>query len=304
MSSHKAAIITVAVCAAVALHLRAPAGATEHAPEPAQWGALVNHASENFAGDQPERQARTRRGVAALMKGEAILGGGFLIAVDRLVTCRHGIQDALGTRTYGAKDLYIRLGFMSTSAPYETYPVLAIERISEHHDLAVLRLGPGKSGELPAKDRVLRLAKHRTPLHTPVYVWNHALGKPLTIADGGRVLFPHRATERELFRIEQRLRRELQYPSLAIQDMRDSYRPEADDRHRLISPIWANQPILGIDSRLDHGSSGAPVFDKHTHEVIGMLFAGPDRGPHPAPSSWHAHQAVLPAEFIRQALER
>ena len=293
-----AMLVATVACAGLAPQHRPPAGDAPRSPAAAPWGALVSPATRSYPSELIDGLVRTRRGVGAVVVRGAVQGTGFLVGRDEFLTCRHCIQDIEGT-TQAATALTIRLDYTKEASPFERYAVRHIERISERHDLAVLRLAPDPHGRLPAADRVLRVATGRARLHTPVYIWSHALGKPLTIADGGYVSFPHVATARELHQVERRLRRELQFPRAAIADMRSSYQPMAGGRFELISPIWANQPILGIEARVEHGSSGAPVIDKHTHEVIGMLFAGPDRGPHPAASSWHAHDAVLPAAFLR-----
>ncbi len=304
MNRRFALVLALAACTALAFRLRAPAGAQERSPGPAPGRFRESPASQRFSVDTPEKMQQARRGVAAIQVRNNVRASGFLIKPDLIATCRHCIEDQGSQRPVPPSDLYVRFDHLAGDMPGRAYPVLDIAYVSKKHDFALLRIGPDDDDSLPAASSVLRLAAERTKLDTPVYIWSHDLGRPMTLADGGSVLFPHRATPRELLRIENRLRAELKRAGAVIADVQRAYGRATGGSHHLISPIWARQPIHGIEARVDHGSSGAPVIDKQTHEVIGMLFAGPDRGPHPADSSWHEHQAVLPAAVIKEVLVR
>ncbi|MCA9316954.1 MAG: hypothetical protein KDB73_15815, partial [Planctomycetes bacterium] len=114
-----------------------------------------------------------------------------------------------------------------------------------------------------------------------LYVAHHARGAPLEVTRPTRVLFPYRIASG--------------LATALLPSARASYRPQGDD---LVfeGPRWGFHPTIGLAFDAPPGSSGAPVFDAVTHELVGIVYAHSryrrSRDP------WLSHGAALPVEAL------
>jgi hypothetical protein len=256
--------------------------------------------------------AERARGTVAVARGAsgARVGSGVLIARDLVLTCRHLTEKSGGSRPRrAATDLEVQIQHAGEGGTLEfrTYPVLEYAHTSDRLDLCILRLDADEHGCLPEPDRVRRLSLQRVAPGGAIFVVHHPLGKRLQIADGGHAVFPFCVTADELAAIVARTRASARSGPEGERLAREillSYRSTDGRVFRNFSRRWAGQPVLGADCMTMDGSSGAPVYDKQTHELVGIVFAGVDQARASIPSYWEHHEAILPAAAILEELAR
>jgi hypothetical protein len=136
-----------------------------------------------------------------------------------------------------------------------------------------------------------------------VYVIGHPVRRPRAVHDNAWVVFPHEVSKREYAELfasvadqdelvdpQQNKRRETQ-----LKHFKESYRPGKNKQGKDVYRNYPGprlQPVFGIDSDTSEGDSGAPVFDKQFHQVVGLLIWG-SRIPDNAQAIWAVHEAVL-----------
>jgi len=286
--------------------LLVPATAEEPSPGVVGPAGVAVARSHNYDLDDYRRIPQQARGTVALARrpSHRVLASGVLVATDLALTCRHctHLQNG-GVKRWRPEDLEVQI--VSEDGTRRVFPVLAFAYTSETYDLCVLSIGPDRAGELPEADRVRALSRLRVPLDAPLYVAHHPRGGKLVIGEDTRVLFPYEATSAERDLMVERLRRQAagsDHGEELVEALLGSYRPVGDGLWRNFSRRWAGQPVLGADCPTLPGSSGAPVYDKRTHALVGILFAGVDETRERIPSTWEHHEAVLPAAAILEDL--
>lgn len=152
------------------------------------------------------------------------------------------------------------------------------------------------------------LSEARLRRDQPIYVVGHPAGSPRTIHDNAWVLFPFATTGAglaELLMLVEAEFRESKDRERWIQQFRDSYRPDASGELFLnFSRRFGRQPIVAAEADTFHGNSGAPVFDRMTHSVVGIVVAGEEDSPDPWQPGWRRHEAIIPASQIIADLAR
>ena len=301
---------------ACAIGLTTPfAPATAEGPSPGRSRPGVEGTrSRNYTPRDYARMLANAAGTVAVARRatHGRLGSGVLLARDLVLTCRHCTHVlSRSAKRRGPNELEVQLEVRPAEeaevAVVRSFPVLAYLHTSEVHDLCVLRIGPDEDGALPEAERVRALSAAPVPLDAPIYVSHHPRGEALCIADDARVQFPYVASRADLARLEERCAREArdaEHLDELLEGLRASYRLAADGTYRNHSVRWAGQPTLGTNSLTFDGSSGAPVYDKRTHALVGILFAGADQEQARIPSTWQHHEAVLPASAVLADLAR
>ena len=291
----------------------APATAEGPSPGRSPPGVEGSH-SRNYVLRDYKRICANADGTVAIARRSSHrrFGSGVLLAPDLVLTCRHCTHvQSRSAKRRAPDELEVQLQIQAAEAGQPAvmrhYPVRAYLHTSEVHDLCVLRIGPDEDGALPEAARVRTLSPDPVPLDAPIYVIHHPKGETLRIADDARVLFPYVATRADIALLEERCGREAHGPEHLdelVEELRSSYRCVEDGTFRNESVRWARQPTLGTNCMTFDGSSGAPVYDKRTHALIGVLFAGADQTRARIPSTWQHHEAVLPAAAILADLAR
>ena len=274
----------------------------------ASWGGAppAPSRSRNYMPATYRKMLARARGTASLARrGARPHASGVLVARDILLTCRHVVESLAGWRI-PAGDLEVRFQ-LHDDGESNVFPVVAYAHVSSRHDLAALRLGRALDGTLPAADRVQTLSAARVPLDAAVYLVHHPRGGGLRFADDAWVHFPYAATDTELDVLRGRLvgqARSEAHGRRLLDELAASYARSSDGLFRNRSRRYAGQPTLGVDPLARDGSSGAPLYEKRTHGLVGILFAGVDQRQPRISSTWEHHEAVLPAPALRADLER
>lgn len=189
------------------------------------------------------------------------------------------------------------------------------EEDRDHLDFVLLKLGSDGSGQLPgAVYQPQCLSTVRVRRDDPVYVIGFPLGDPRTVSDNAYVYFPFRVTPEEFAELEILVRSEFDtkdledksYADGKLKEFSDSYRKttyESKDVYEYYSTRFGNQPTIGADCDTFHGNSGSPVYQRHTHTVVGLLFDGQEDLSEPWKPGWSAHEAILPMSEIIKRLD-
>ncbi|MGE0193934.1 MAG: serine protease [Planctomycetota bacterium] len=244
--------------------------------------AAIAPASRSDARDAAARlRERNVDATAAIFRqGERRpIGTGVLVAADQVLTCLHV------TRVYAelpervqATTLEVAFAWTGSDSSSPRVPVKAFRDLGPDLDATVLVLAA------PVPQAPVPLARASVHEGQTVYVAHHAHGAPLDVTTPRRVLFPYRVTSD---------------PASALPpNARASYRPQGDD---LVfeGPRWGFHPTIGLAFDAPPGSSGAPVFDAVTHELVGIVYAHSRHRRSPDP--WLSHGAALPIEVLALA---
>ncbi|MEZ6008559.1 MAG: serine protease [Planctomycetota bacterium] len=221
---------------------------------------------------------RNLQATAALfLRGESTpLGTGVLVASDEVLTCEHvtRVHAELPERV-DPTQLEVAFAWHGADDASPRVPVIAYRDLGPDLDATVLLLA---SPVLQAPVPIVHASAHEGQT---LYIAHHARGAPLEVTRPTRVLFP--------YRISSEMARAL--PSR----VRTSYRPHGED-FVFEGPRWGFHPTIGLAFDAPPGSSGAPVFDAATHELVGIVYAHSryrrSRDP------WLSHGAALPVEVL------
>lgn len=202
--------------------------------------------------------------------------------------------------------------------PSQVFPVAAIpvstEEERDNLDFVLLELGANADGALPGQRYPVQcLSAQPVRRDDPLYIVGFPLGEPRTVHDNTFVYFPFRATQDEYALLEMLVRQEFEsleaeqqsWIDGKLKEFTDSYQlrtpDDGDPYYEYISVRFGNQPTIGADSDTYHGNSGSPVYNRRTHDVIGLLFDGQEDLSESWAPGWRAHEAILP---IRKVIER
>ncbi|MFP2961478.1 trypsin-like serine peptidase [Myxococcus sp. 1LA] len=183
------------------------------------------------------------------LAGSGMLGTGFLVAEDLVMTNRHVAQQFC---RQAAEQWVLRLGVVPRvdwlgehqRDAQATFPIRGVAAIHARHDLALLRLGPPDGA-------VLRPVPLRVAARAPSETNSRALycvGYPMK---------DHTRTP----------------PEVLLRIFEDTYGVKRLQPGELLSLDPARQQLTHDCSTLG-GSSGSPVIDLETHAVLGLHFGG------------------------------
>jgi hypothetical protein len=226
-------------------------------------------------GDARAVAGNAGRTVAIVARGTSHpLGSGVWIGEGRVLTCMHvtRIHPQL-PRRHAPGDLEVVFD-LRPGEEGRRHAVTSFLWTSEHLDVALLGIAPRP--DLPA------VAVRTTPLARGrlLYAVHHGGAGPQQRSAPFEVLFPYDLGADALAQLPPRVRA--------------SY-VQAGAAWQLRGPRWGHHPTLGVAFAAPPGSSGAPVFDALTHELVGIVYAGsPARDPDP----WVDHGAVVPIAAV------
>jgi hypothetical protein len=195
------------------------------------------------------------------------------------------------------------------SFPIEEF-LIATEEARGKLDFVLLKLGSDAAGKLPGEHYPVQcLSLKHVARDDALYVVGHPLGGPRTVHDNTFVYFPFRVTPEQLIELEILVRSEFDsfeaesesYREGKLKEFKDSYLQRNDDTatwYEYVSTRFGNQPTIGADSDTYRGNSGSPVYDRHSHRIVGLLFDGQDDLGQPWQPGWRAHEAILPITAI------
>lgn len=121
--------------------------------------------------------------------------------------------------------------------------------------------------------------------------------------DFAEVLFPYEVQSLELDQIilDQRAGNA---SDEIISSIKSSYVPTSSGTFVNKSQVWDQQPTIGILADTFRGNSGAPVFSRNTHRLVGIFVRGQPDYAEPWTANWYRHEAVLPVGQIIDDLRR
>ncbi|PTT21639.1 hypothetical protein DBR12_06085 [Acidovorax sp. HMWF029] len=147
------------------------------------------------------------------------------------------------------------------------------------------------------------LSTDRVRLRELLYILGHPQQRPLTVHDFAEVLFPYevQSSELEQIIIDQRVGNA---SDEVVASIKSSYVPTSRGNFANKSLVWDGQPTIGILADTFRGNSGAPVFSRNTHRLVGIFVRGQPDYIEPWTVSWYRHEAVLPVSQIIDDLRR
>lgn len=228
------------------------------------------------------RERSVEATTAIFLRGERRpIGTGVLVSASEVLTCLHvtRVHAELPERIDPTL-LEVAFAWKGVEDPTPRVPVQAYRDIGEDLDATMLVLAR------PVSKAPVPLARASVREGQTLYVAHHARGAPLEVTRPTRVLFPYRIAH-ELIKA-------------LPPNVRASYRPRGGD---LVfeGPRWGYHPTIGIAFDAPPGSSGAPVFDAVTHELVGIVYAHSRHRRSPDP--WRSHGAVVPIEVLEAKIQ-
>ncbi len=266
-----------------------------------------------------QRIYKNSRGAVAIGRvNQNAFCSGVLVTEDIILTAKHCVE---GKRADQLEVLFdYELDLLHQALPVDRYLVAEVVKTGSDNtaagdlklDFALVRVKPNDKGERPGtKWPIQCLSMQAVQLDDPLYVIGHPLGYPRTVHDNAFVYFPFQANEDKMSELRLLVEAELaEDPSREsrLKEFIDSYRkrklPDGSTVYELYSLRWTGQPSIGADSDTFHGNSGSPAFDRRSHDVIGILFAGESDVETPYKPGWKAHEAILPAPVVMERLDR
>lgn len=291
--------------------------AAGEAADESQRSAFLNLASESgqrmvmsypesmrYPEDLPERVASTQAGAVAITRNGTLLGSGFLVSQEWVVTNRH-VMDAISD----AKLAKVRFAeHKRTNTPSRECPVVASRAAGKPSalDLAAVRI---RCTPPIRREWVLSLAT-RLPGHNEMlYIhgyFNDESNKNFFIP--ALVRYPHQVSGR----LHEGLRRGISSASARalFERFYSLCRPDSADWCYFSSPARWNRsggdeptiPTMGFDSNTGPGSSGSPVISTVDHQVVGVFFAGAANPNVNEPYSFERHEAAIPSPLVLEWL--
>ena len=240
----------------------------------------------------------------AVVRLGGIIGTGFLISREWLLTNRHVVAGILDLRTSTAVE-FDREEPASTLPSEQRSCEIVDERIAEPAsplDLAALKF-KCRSGFPPSWDgRILRLATRETSLNEGVYVVGHPFSGPKQVVDNAFVRYPYRLSSSARAGLRQL---STEPGERALFDR--FYEPCEQNSwcYRSSPARWGaagdapSIPTVGFDSNTAPGNSGSPVLSVADHTVVGVFFGGARDYAVQGRWSFTRHEAAIPAAAIR-----
>ncbi len=260
-----------------------------------------------------ERIFKASRAVGGVaLRGELPECSGALIGSDLFLTARHCVEK------YSPEELEVQFNYdedlRRQPLVVDTYPILSYEILGTGKtpantplDYAIVRLGRNSDGEDPGIHWSNEcVSTKRLRLQDPVYVIGHPQGERKKVHDNSHVFFPFRLTQVEMDELIVSVEAELLDDDDGAEKLDEflrSYRLKMVGSmvtYEQYSIKWQQLPVIGVNTDTFHGNSGAPVFDRKRHHIIGVFFDGESDSGAYTPG-WRRHEAVLPiSEVIEQ----
>jgi Trypsin len=218
---------------------------------------------------------------------------GALVSATLVLTAKHCTKD-IDLADVEVWKHYVQHEDGSTSAPRKiAVKGLQYEPTDVLLDFALIAVS-GEAG--PVQDPPC-LSTDRVRLRELLYILGHPQQRPLTVHDFAEVLFPYEVAYSELDQIilDQRI---ANATDEVIASIKSSYVQSPAGTYTNSSAVWGNQPTIGILADTFRGNSGAPVFSRNTHRLVGVFVRGQPDYADPWTASWLRHEAVLPAARI------
>ena len=275
--------------------------------EKARYGDLDNYWPEVYL----RIHQNSRAAVAVAIKGRAKPeGSGVLIGSNLVLTCDHVINDR------DPSSLELWFDYEQTADGHKQRDSYAVEQVvyrgktnelsGEPLDFALLLVAT--ADDQPALSETYGrpvISTVHPQREDPIYVVGHPKGQVKTVHDNAFVLFPFRATEDQMMKLELAICAETQEsPNRAaeLQEFLDSYREVSLDGKTFLlnySAKWGKAgPVIAAECDTYHGNSGSAAYDRQSHQIIGLLYKGEKDLPVSYEAGWRKHEAILPITEI------
>lgn len=235
-----------------------------------------------------------------------------LIGRKLALTNNHCLQESIPEELEARFDFEMDLE--GTPLSTRTFPIrqflISTEEARGKLDFVLLELGVDESGKLPGDHYSSQcLSLKHVARDDALYVIGHPLGGPRTVHDNAFVYFPFRVSPEQLIELEILVRSEFDtfeaetesFREGKLKEFKESYREVNEEDatwYEYFSSRFGDQPTIGADCDTYRGNSGSPVYDRHSHLIVGLLFDGQDDLGEPWRPGWRAHEAILPMTLV------
>jgi len=299
----------------------------EAAQDPAQKQLLINLAVDSQArlqgGMLMSYEAGLRRppqfyrnvgldagATVAITHLNNVIGTGFLISREWVITNRHVVAGILDLRTSTLVE-FDREDPTSSTAAQDRSCEIVDERIADsksYLDLAAIKFRC-KANFPPAwEGRLLRLAAREAFLNEGIYVVGHPFSGSKQVVDNAFVRYPYRVSDSAHTGLRQLIKNESDR-ALFDRYYQKCAATTGDWCYRSSPARWggsdstASIPTVGFDSNTAPGNSGSPVISVRDHAVLGVFFGGSPDYAVQGPWSFGRHEAAIPSTSIIEWLK-
>jgi hypothetical protein len=234
-------------------------------------------------------------------------GSGVLIGTDLVLTCGHNVGER--------EPWQLEVWFRYDGKLRDAYRVARIikedwsDRFGKALDFALLVLETNARGKSAAKEHPPARISLRPPRRDdPVYAVGHPEGDRRTLHDNAYVRLPFCVDDPTRLRLEMIVVYELEplqnkMRAQYFEEFRASYKRAPSGGYEFFSKRFSFRPVIGIDTHTFHGDSGAPVFDRGSLGVIGIVDDGAREQDRPVrPSGYRFFEGAVPITLIVAAL--
>jgi hypothetical protein len=244
-------------------------------------------------------------GTVAITRLTSVIGTGFLVSREWVITNRHVVAGILDLRTSTLVE-FDREEPASTTAIADRSCEIVDERIVDSKlslDLAAIKFRCRPNFPPSWEGRLLHLARRETVLNEGVYVVGHPFSGSKQVVDNAFVRYPHRVSNSAHTGLRQLI------SSASDQALFDRFYQKctattSDWCYRSSPDRWggtdstANIPTVGFDSNTAPGNSGSPVMSASDNTVVGVFFGGSRDYAVQGPWSFGRHEAAIPSTSI------